>query len=57
MSELIEGRDIILFNKIANDPEDILQELLPEKRQKILRDREHMFILPKLQLNDSNYLF
>ena len=48
MSELIEERDLILFNKIVNDPEHLLQELLPEKRQRILRDQDHPFILPKI---------
>ena len=48
MSELMEQRDIILFKKIVNDPEHVLQELLPEKRQRILKDRDHPFILPKV---------
>ena len=48
VSELIEERDIILCNKIVNDSEHVLQELLPEKKRRILRDREHPFILPKV---------
>ncbi|CAB4017597.1 Hypothetical predicted protein [Paramuricea clavata] len=35
ISELIETRDRILFNRILDNPEHILYELLPEKRQKI----------------------
>lgn len=49
MSELIETRDRILFNRILNNPEHVLYELLPEKRQKVLRKREHPFILPKVR--------
>jgi hypothetical protein len=43
MSELIETRDRVLFNRILDNPEHILYELLPEKRQKILRKRDHPF--------------
>jgi hypothetical protein len=49
MSELIETRDRILFNRILDNPEHILYELLPEKRQKILRKRDHPFILPQVR--------
>ena len=46
MSELIETRDRILFNRILDNPEHILYELLPEKRQ---RKRDHPFILPQVR--------
>jgi hypothetical protein len=50
MSELIETRDRILFNRILDNPEHILYELLPEKRQmNILRKRDHPFILPQVR--------
>ena len=49
MSELIEARDRILFNRILDNPEHILYKLFPEKRQKILRERNHPFILPKVR--------
>jgi hypothetical protein len=49
MSELIETRDRILFNRILDNPEHILYELLPEKRQQILRKRNHPFILPQVR--------
>ena len=41
MSELIETRDRILFNRILDNPEHILYELLPEKRQKKTRSSFH----------------
>ena len=34
MSELIEMRDKTLFRKIIDNPDHILSELLPGKRQK-----------------------
>ena len=49
MSELIETRDRILFNRILDNPEHILYELLPEKRQKMLRKRNHPFILRQVR--------
>ena len=49
MSELIETRDRVLFNRILDNPEHILYELLPEKRQKILRKRDHPFTLPQVR--------
>jgi hypothetical protein len=49
MSELIEMRDRTLFNKILDNPDHLLYELLPGKRQKILRKREHPFIIPKVR--------
>ena len=42
-------RDRILFNKILDNPDHVLYELLPKKRQKILRKREHPFIIPKVR--------
>ncbi len=37
MSELIEMRDRTLFNKILDNPDNVLYELLPEKRQKKIK--------------------
>ena len=49
MSELIEERDKTLFNKIVNDPDHVLYDLLPAKRLRVLRERGHPFILPKIK--------
>lgn len=49
MSELIEERDKTLFNKIVNDPDHVLYDLLPEKRHRVLRERGHPFTLPKVK--------
>ena len=49
MSCLIEDRDRILFEKIINDPEQVLYELFPPKRLRVLRKRDHAFILPKVK--------
>ena len=46
MSKLIETRDKTLFKEIIDNPDHILSELLPGKRQKNLRKREHPFTLP-----------
>ena len=44
ISELIEERDKKLFRKIANDPEHILYDLLPEKRYRSFRQWEHILL-------------
>ena len=49
MFELIETRDKTLFKEIIDNPDHILSELLPGKRQKNLRKREHPFILPNIR--------
>ena len=49
MSCLIEDRDRILFEKIINDPEQVLYELFPPKRLRVLRKRDHAFILPNVK--------
>ena len=49
ISKLNEERDEKLFSKIANDPEHVLYDLLPEKRYRSLRERKHPFILPKVK--------
>ena len=47
MSELIETTDKTLLKEIIDNPD--LSELLPGKRQKNLRKREHPFILPNIR--------
>ena len=47
ISEVIEERDRKLFSKIVSNPEHALHELLPVCKQRILRQREHNFILPQ----------
>ena len=47
--DLIKERDMSLFEKICSNPEHPLYEILPPKRQRPLRAREHDFILPKVK--------
>ena len=49
ISEVIEERDRKLFKKIVSNPEHVLHELLPMCKQRILRQREHNFILPQIK--------
>jgi hypothetical protein len=49
ISEVIEERDRRLFRKIVSNPEHALNELLPVCKQRILRQREHNFILPQIK--------
>ena len=49
MSKLIETRDKTLFKEIIDNPDHILSELLPGKRQKNLRKHEHPFIPPNIR--------
>ena len=49
ISEVIEERDRKLFSKIVSNPEHALHELLPVCKQRILRQREHNFILPQIK--------
>ena len=49
ITHLVEGRDKSLFAKIVNDSDHILYDLLPEKKSRFLREREHSFILPKIK--------
>jgi hypothetical protein len=48
-SNVIEERDKCLFDKIRKNSEHNLYELLPAKKQRLLREREHDFILPKIK--------
>ena len=54
ISEVIEERDRKLFRKIVSNPEHALHELLPVCKQRILRQREHNFILPQIKTEDLN---
>ena len=49
ISEVIEEKDRKLFSKIVSNPEHALHELLPVCKQRILRQREHDFILPQIK--------
>jgi hypothetical protein len=53
ISEVIEERDRKLFSKIVSNPEHALHELLPVCKQRILRQREHNFILPQIKTERS----
>ena len=47
--DVVKARDMSLFKKIYSNPDHPLYELLPPKRQRQLREREHDFILPKVK--------
>ena len=49
IASIIEQKSKVLFSKISNDKEHVLYKLLPEEREKILRRREHNFILPQVK--------
>ena len=57
MSELIETRDKTLFKQIIDNPDHILNELLPGKRQKNLRKHEHPFILQNIRTERFKHFF
>ena len=48
-SEVISDRDRKLWNKIINDKDNALQELLPNKLNRPLRQRGHEFELPVIR--------
>lgn len=47
ISELIKKRDSQLFNKVIQD-NHVLNDLLPPKKTRALREREHNYILPRV---------
>ena len=49
ISSIIEQRNRVLFSTISSDEEHVLYELFPEKKEKILRKREHNFIHPRVK--------
>ena len=46
ISEVIKSRESDLFNRITSDTGHVLYDLLPSKRNRVLRERDHEFILP-----------
>ena len=49
ISNVIEERDKCVFDKIRKNPEHNLYELLHAKKQRLLREQKHDFILPKIK--------
>jgi hypothetical protein len=47
----------VYLKKICSKPHHPLYELLPPKRQRPLREREHDFILPKAKIERFKQLF
>ena len=47
--DVVKEKGTSLFEKICNNPDHPLYELLPPIRQRSLREREHDFILPKVK--------
>ncbi|CAH3196877.1 unnamed protein product, partial [Porites evermanni] len=46
ISEVIKSRESDLFNRITSDTGHVLYDLLPSKRNRVLRERGHEFIPP-----------
>ena len=47
---IIADRDRLLWNKLNNDPDHCLKDLLPERRRcRSLRNRRHNYILPQVR--------
>ena len=54
IAKIIEEKDRALFSRNMNNPELCLYELLPEKRQRPLREFYRQFLLPKAIQNILN---
>ena len=48
ISDVIKKRDGQLFEKVCSDDKHILNDLLPPKRSRDLRKRNHQFVLPRV---------
>ena len=49
-NNIIADRDRSLWNKLNNDPDHCLKDLLPERRRcRSLRNRRHNYILPQVR--------
>jgi len=57
MEENIFERDQSMFTKVTSNENNPLNELLPNKRKRLLRKRGHNFILPKVSTERFNKLF
>ena len=49
ISDVIKNRDSNLFNRITSDTGHVLYDLFPPKRNTVLRERGHGFILPRVK--------
>ena len=49
ISEVIKSRESDLFNRITSDTGHVLYDLLPSKRNRVLRERGHEFIPPSVK--------
>ena len=47
--QIIEDRDLKMWTDMTSVPEHPLKDLLPTKRKRSLRKRNHEFILPKIR--------
>ena len=54
--DLIKGRDYKLFKNVISD-DHILYDLLPPKRRRVLRERKHDFILPRIKTERFKHCF
>ena len=49
ISNVIKNRDSKLLNRITSDTGHVLYDLLPPKRNRVLRERGHDFIPPRVK--------
>ena len=49
ISDVIKNRERDLFNRITSDTGCVLYDLLPTKCNRVLRERGHDFILPRVK--------
>ena len=54
--DLIKYRDSELFKNVISD-DHILHDLLPLKRRRVLRERKHDFILPRVKTERFKHCF
>jgi len=57
IEEIIFERDQSMFNKVTSNENNPLNELLPNKRKRLLRKRGHNFILPKVSTERFKNVF
>ena len=55
--DVIKERDNKLWNKMERNPGNPLNELLPRKRTRCLRERKHNYVLPKVRTERFKRVF
>jgi hypothetical protein len=57
INDVVNERDLKLWNKILSKPGNPLNKLLPPKRTRCLRERRHNYILPKVRTERFKRVF